>query len=205
MPESQAHGKIIENNIRREVFGLDPGTNHISKYDINCEENTITGKDISIKVTGNKNIDCGDIERFINSHGQMIVIAYYQTDENTKTIHKTYLFELNEKHTEKMAELDKQCISAYVGEVKSLPYGIIPKDQRYYKETKKCLETDYLKIHPKVDSKTQRRVQCSLNIEKMKSNLDYKEWDGAKIQLGDTEYIFTNTITSTLRVRNSSR
>jgi hypothetical protein len=202
MPESQAHGKINENNIRKEVFGLEPGENHISEYDINSDENTITHNNGSIKTTGGNTVYCSDIERFIKSDGVMIVSQYEQTAENTKTIKKTYLFWLNDKHSDEINKLNINAISEYVKKVKSLPRGKIQPDQRFYKEEKKCLETDYFKIHPKVDSKNQRRVQCSLNIETMKKILDYQEWDGAKIQLNEKMYTYTDTIASTPRIRH---
>ena len=202
MPESQAHGKINENSIRKEVFNLDPGKNHISEYDITSEENLITHENISIKTTGSNIVYCGDIERFINSNGLMIVSIYEQSDGHTKTIKKTYQFWLNDKHRNEIKKLNINAIYEYVKNVKSLPHGEIPKDQRFYKTDKTCLETDYFKICPKVDSAGQRRVQCSVNIKKMKNILDYTECDGANIQLNGKMYTYTDTIASTSRVRH---
>ena len=62
-------------------------------------------------------------------------------------------------------------LAEYVDYIKNIPAGKNAQQETKTERTvlKNCIEDKnaLVKIHPKVDSKKQRRVQCSLNIKEL--------------------------------------
>lgn len=169
--QSQSHGIIWENEIREKVFNLKPVKNDTNKYDINAKDNKFDiNENISIKTTGSDNIDCADILRFYNSDFNkkltMYVIKYEQKTE-VKVIKE--ILEINyckELQNILFGSITEEELINYVNLIKSIPKGVVSDNiKRTYINKKKELETNYsmyINISPKVDSKNQRRVQCSI-------------------------------------------
>lgn len=170
--QSQAHGLFWDNEIREKVFGLPSCKNDTKKYDISCFENKYdNNENISIKVSSNNNIDCGDILRFYNgdfSHKYTIILIKYLQNGNQKTINKIIEIDYNEELRNYLfGTITEEILTNYVNIIKA-----IPKGQKVSEEIKKDyinLKTQLQNIHkmninisPKVDSKSQRRVQCSI-------------------------------------------
>ena len=169
--QSQKHGFIFENDIRKNVFQLEEHPNNTDIHDINCEQNKFNNSEnISIKSTSSSNIDCGDILRFFNydfSKTNTIILVQYIQQGNLKVIKNIY--EINytkEMHKELFGSISRTELENYIKQIKSIAPGkcdkVIRKD---YIEKKKQLQSEYnmrINISPKVDSKSQRRVQCSI-------------------------------------------
>lgn len=168
--ESQAHGKTIENDVKIEIYGVDKAYPHTSIHDINAYDNNINKKNVSVKSTGvDKKIDCADILRFLDLENTEIVVAYYIQDEEYKVINKTYLLD----HKTFLDKLKKDVLSLghnsyedwienvknYVDDVNNIPSGSV--DNKWYKINKPSTPS-YFNISPKVDTKNQRRVQCTI-------------------------------------------
>jgi hypothetical protein len=95
MPENQAHGKIWEKELGRNVYGamqaeLDT-ISHIAPIDITSAFNRLEGVDISIKVTGTDTIDMADAVRVFDevSSGEgihMVVVLWEQNSPTTKKL-----------------------------------------------------------------------------------------------------------------------
>jgi len=167
--ESQAHGKTIENDIKKKVYEVDKIYPQANIHDIEECDNKITKKNVSIKTTGVKyKIDCGDILRFLGLNNTEIVVAYYIQDGECKVIKKTYVLD----HKNFLDKLKKdifeifnisyeswiESIKTYVNNVKDIPSGRV--EDKWYKN--KPDTPSYFNISPKVDSKNQRRVQCTI-------------------------------------------
>lgn len=178
MPQSQEHGFIIENFIRKNVFLLEPIANDINIHDIPCDKNRFnSNEDVSIKCTGSNKIECGDIQRFysydFSEKNTIIVIQYSQNTDTTKIIKRIYEIDYNQElHKLLFGEITIEKINEYVQFIKSIPSGREARDQceAEYKKRKKELQNFHKMttiIHPKVDSKSQRRVQCSFDISKI--------------------------------------
>ncbi len=171
--QSQRHGFFWDDEIRQRVFGLSNACkNDTKKYDIDCSENVFNpNENVSIKVTGSNQIDCGDILRFYHGdfeHQYTIILLRYNQHSNT------------EKHIREIVEIDyskqfrdvlfgtvpPETIEEYVRFVKSIPKGRVDKSVvAEYLDRKKDIQRRYgmkINISPKVDSKSQRRVQCSI-------------------------------------------
>lgn len=168
--QSQAHGLFWDNEIRIG-FGLPACINDTTKYDIPCEQNRFdSNENISIKTSGNNNIDCGDILRFYEldtTKKLTIILIRYKQTGNVKTIVEIIEIDYNEKLRNILfGSIPKQLIEGYVRHIKSLPSGLVSNEnKKQYKECKVKMQNVYgmyINISPKVDSHNQRRVQCSI-------------------------------------------
>lgn len=169
MNQSQKHGFLFENEIRCKVFKLDPVSNDTRKHDIDNTENIYnSNENISIKITGSNNIDCGDILRFYNLDNNKkttIILGFYkQINQYTKQVIEIMEIDYNCKmHKILFGDITQDEISKYVSEIKEIPKGKVTNKD--YIKTKNNLQKKYnmyIKISPKVDNKNQRRVQCSI-------------------------------------------
>jgi hypothetical protein len=169
--QSQSHGLFWDSEIRDKVFGLGQCINDTKKYDIEAEENKFDPEEnVSIKTSSNNNIDCSDILRFFNgdfSKKYTIILIRYEQKSDTKCIKeiieiaytsvlRDYLF----------GSISEEVLQQYVDFVKAIPSGPVAEEiKKEYKLRKNALQKEYnmaINISPKVDSKSQRRVQCSI-------------------------------------------
>jgi len=170
MGQSQKHGFTFENEVRK-IFGLKPESNDRNVHDIPCNLNKFNpNENISIKTVGSTTICCGDIMRFFsydfNKKNTIIVIKYNQID-NQKTVENIYEIDYTmDMHQILFGDCTLQLIQDYVNMIKGIPHGRAPPEtKKKYKLEKKNIETVNnmkIQINPKVDSKGQRRVQCSI-------------------------------------------
>jgi hypothetical protein len=170
--QSQAHGFIWENEIRVKVFDLPPCSNDTKKDDIPSDKNKFdTNETISVKTAGGNSIDCGDILRFYDcdftKKNTIILLKYTQKNDDVKALKE--ILELNytkEIHSILFGTIKREILEEYVQQIKAIPKGnVSPEINKEYLEKKAFLQKEYsmrIAISPKVDSETQRRVQCSL-------------------------------------------
>jgi hypothetical protein len=171
--QSQSHGLFWDNEIRQKVFGLPLCKNDTKKFDIDCHENKFNhSENISIKTSGCNNIDCGDIVRFYdrdrdkNKDITIMLIRYSQIN-NQKTIKEIMEINYNEQMKNILfGDVTRDVLESYVKHVKDIPSGIVSDEtKKDYKNKKNEIQEQYkmrINISPKVDSKSQRRVQCSI-------------------------------------------
>lgn len=169
--ESQPHGKTIENIIKNTVYGIDKIYHHTSVHDIEADDNNITQKNVSVKSTCvDKKIDCGDVLRFLRLENTEIDVAYYIQHDECKEIMKTYVVDYGKFLENLKVDIKSEFnmdfedwigsnINDYVRNIKSIPSGRV--EDKWYK-TNKPPTPSYFNICPKVDSRSQRRVQCSI-------------------------------------------
>lgn len=171
--QSQSHGLIWDSEIRVKVFQLPECINDTKKYDIDCTDNIYCSQEnVSIKTSCSGTIDCGDIVRFRNNdftdgkYTNMIIIRYIQT-RTLKIIQEIVEFKYDQAvYNFLFGSISEAEIESYCNYVKMLPKGeVCQADKMEYKKMKKILQLKhnmYINISPKVDSKAQRRVQCSI-------------------------------------------
>ena len=211
--QSQSHGLFWDSEIRQRVFGLPECKNDTKKFDICCDENKLnSNENISIKTSGNSNIDCGDILRFYdrdNADITMIVIRY---DQNTshKTISEIVELNYNEELRDILfGSVTRDILEEYVKFVRDIHVGKVSKEiKNEYIKMKNEIQKNYnmkINISPKVDSKKQRRVQCS--IPKMESLFkDYPQFVLSRTKENIVRGVnITQEIKSTRRIRNTSQ
>jgi hypothetical protein len=180
--QSQSHGLFWDSEIRKKVFDLPECKNDTQKFDIYCIDNKLNpNENISIKTSGDKNIDCGDILRFYDRDKAdiTIILIQYRQNETHKEIKE--IKEIN--YTEELKQIlfgsiTRDVIEEYVQFVKAIPKGKVSSELKTkYKSLKREMQQKYnmrINISPKVDSKNQRRVQCSIpNIDDLLSKFPH--------------------------------
>jgi len=211
--QSQSHGLVWDSEIREKVFGLPQCINDTKKYDVDCSDNKYCpDENVSIKTTCSTNIDCGDIIRFYNNdftenkYTNIIIIKYTQ-HTNIKQITEIIEFKYNEEIRNFLfGTITKEEIEEYNKYIKSIPRGPVSLEiKTNYIRMKQELQTRhkmFINISPKVDSKSQRRVQCSIPkmhelFVRFPSNILSRT---DKTVIKNVE--ITGIITSTKRIRN---
>jgi len=176
--QSQSHGLFRDSEIRQKIFLLPPCINDSKKFDIPCSKNRFDNKEnISIKTSGNNTINCGDILRFysrdIEDNKITIILVKYKQIDNRKQINEILEIDYSEelKHI-LFGSVTKDVLENYVQYVKKIPSRNVTNEMKNsYKKLKKEIQQKHnmqINISPKVDSKNQRRVQCSIpNIDKL--------------------------------------
>ena len=175
--EVQAHGNYYEDLKTRQITGLSK-----ADYDALKENGYTSGMDImkgllsisdySIKTTNGNKIDCGDVLRRRQETDYNLVVGCYSQVGENKVFHTEYTFYIKPEHEQKLwGRMNYNLLADYCTYIKNISAG--KKAQQETKEErqilKNCVEDKnaLFKIHPKVDSKKQRRVQCSLNIKEL--------------------------------------
>ena len=130
-------------------------------------------------------VNCGDIldrmDECKNTEFELIVGMFTQIDKKIKHFHTQYIFYIKPEHYEILwGSMSREDVVEFDTYVKSIPNGkeaqveYNPKWKRRVKELRK--KKGYMQINAKVDSKDQRRVQCSITLRNLlKSGINYKK------------------------------
>lgn len=216
--ESQGHGKPWETNILEQLVQKERLSKytHTAIYDAKKEDliNNLLCcsqprplRNLSIKVTKSDTIYCGDVIRFLveSKDVDIITITYNQINKKIKKAKNTILINhdlLIQKLKEDIPKIFNITfeewilkIKDYVERVKSIPHGKCVN--KWYREEVKgiCKDIPYFRVHPKVDSKSQRRVQCSINLKNIPIE---EEYEGGKFR----NITYIKEIISSPRKRN---
>jgi hypothetical protein len=166
MVRSQEFGFIIENVVRTSVFDLPEKINDTKHYDIPCQENKFdTTENISIKTSGSNTICLGDCLRIFNSQQTTLILIMYKQLNSERKI--TEIIEVNFNSEFKsllFGSTKKSEIEELNTFIKSIPNGQPSSEiKKTYKKLSLQLKKGLLTFNPKVDSKNQRRLQCSIS------------------------------------------
>ena len=184
--EVQAHGNYYEDLKTRQITGLGK-----AEYDALKENGYTSGMDImkglmspydySIKTSKGNTVDCGDILRRRQETDYNLVVGCYSQVGDNKVFYSEYTFYIRPEHEQKIwGKMNYNQLAEYVDYVKNIPAGKEAQQETKTERTvlKNCIEDKnaLMKIHPKVDSKNQRRVQCSLKMSDLiKARIPYKQ------------------------------
>ena len=184
--EVQAHGNYYEDLKTRQITGLGK-----AEYDALKENGYTSGMDImkglmspydySIKTSKGNTVDCGDILRRRQETDYNLVVGCYSQVGDNKVFYSEYTFYIRPEHEQKLwGRMNYNQLAEYVDYIKNIPAGKAAQQETKTERTvlKNCIEDKnaLMKIHPKVDSKKQRRVQCSLKMSDLiKARIPYKQ------------------------------
>jgi len=135
--------------------------------------NTFSHKNISIKTAKWKNsVGLGDaLKQFRINEKFQILIAFYKIEKGKKKIINMQLIEISRKKWRELwgnmteYKLEKLLSLIKSSEGKKLRGKKLNEFRKKVKQEKEDIINDYtgrIRLHPKIDSKTQRRLQCSL-------------------------------------------
>ena len=184
--EVQAHGNYYEDLKTRQITGLGKAeydalkeSGYTSGMDI--EKGLLSAYDYSIKTSKGNKVDCGDILRRRQETDYNLVVGCYSQVGDNKVFYSEYTFYIRPEHEQKIwGRMNYNQLAEYVDYIKNIPAGKEAQQETKTERTvlKNCIEDKnaLMKIHPKVDSKKQRRVQCSLKMSDLiKARIPYKQ------------------------------
>ena len=168
MPENQQHGFLWEAMIKTLVFLLAGPDPYTAVHDVDrCRNRFDPNENVSIKTTGSDTLCMGDALRVFTYEpgvAHTCIAVRYEQDADRKNLKNVYELDLMQRELlwgsvtkEDVEELDRL--------VRSMPNGQrVPEIDRAIKQKKKELnaKSGAIKFNPKIDSKTQRRLQCSI-------------------------------------------
>lgn len=178
--EVQAHGNAYEDRVIRERTGMSKEdydslkpNGYTSEFDLS--KGQVVDYNGSIKTTKNNTICCSDVVRKMLHTNYRLIVGQYDQVGKEKVFHTEYEFFITPTDREMLwGDMKYDDVEAFVNYVKSIPAG--KEAQQSTKAVRKHLQEEVqcksalFKINPKVDSKNQRRVQCSLHIDKLISS-----------------------------------
>ena len=168
MPESQLHGFAWEDEIKRSAFRMETSVNYTGAHDIPKEFNIFNANEnISVKTTGSGTVCMGDalrLFRYSPDEKHTCILVRYKQEADRKVLTSTYELDLDNRPLlwgsvtlEDVVELDAL--------VRSMPSGTrdatIDAEIRRKKKELNAL-SGMIRFNPKIDSKSQRRLQCSI-------------------------------------------
>ena len=184
--EVQAHGNYYEDLKTRQITGLSK-----AEYDALKENGYTSGMDImkglmspydySIKTSKGNTVDCGDILRRRQETDYNLVVGCYSQVGDNKVFYSEYTFYIRPEHESILwGRMNYNQLAEYVDYIKNIPAGREAQQETKTERTvlKNCIEDKnaLVKIYPKVDSKKQRRVQCSVKMSDLiKARIPYKQ------------------------------
>lgn len=176
MPESQQHGFIWQKDIMANVYKVPQAFIDSEKYtaahDVPAAHNGLDKADLSIKTTGNaKRVDMGDALRIFDtvSYGSPfhMTVIHWAQDGSKKKLVDIVEVKLTSATKELFGTLTREEIVGLDTSVKGFPKGCSAKDPSCAPITalceSLCAKTGAIQLNKKIDSKTQRRLQCSFN------------------------------------------
>jgi hypothetical protein len=170
MPESQAHGFIWEKSVLEGVYGIfntQQGGSYTRKHDVPANENMIDHVNVSIKTAGGKSVDMGDARRVFDAAENepiTLLVLQYKQEGAEKVLKNVLEVDLTSSTEELFGEVTLAEISELHEYIRNIPPGTASlRIREEYKERarKLNLKSGALQFRPKVDSKNQRRLQCS--------------------------------------------
>ena len=183
--EVQAHGNYFEDIKIRELTGFSKDeydsmkdNGYTSSMDI--VKGLHSDRDVSVKTAKGRKVDCGDILRRRSETEYDIIIGVWDQVGDKKIFHTEYTFHIKPEHeTLLWGKMSYEKLREFNDYIKSITEGrTAQQNTKVERQLLKTITEDanaQMKIHPKVDSKKQRRVQCSFNIDKLiKSGVEYE-------------------------------
>ena len=183
--EVQAHGNYYEDLKTRQITGLSKAdydalkdNGYTSGMDI--MKGLLSANDYSIKTTNGNRVDCGDIHRRRDEKEYHLVVAQWEQAGENKVFYNEYTFFIKPEHERKLwGKMNYNQLAEYCTYIKNIPAGKEAQQETKTERTvlKNCISDNnaLMVIHPKVDSKKQRRVQCSVKInELIKAGIEHK-------------------------------
>lgn len=180
--EVQNHGVVFEDLIINKITGYSKQEyqsflKNAYSHSMDIVKGIYSDEDYSIKVSKNgAGVGCGDILRFnkhtANDNFSIIVGTWNQLNPSLKIYREIYEFKIRPDYYEIFwNKINFQCLEEFVIWVKSIPPGKTAQMavRKEWKLRRQAIYEKYgqgiLSIDAKIDSKTQRRVQCSFKIK----------------------------------------
>lgn len=147
-------------------------TNYTAKHDIPATLNHLdAGVNVSIKTTKATSVDMADALRVFEAVSSeaihLILVFYKQSTADKKVVEQVVQLNLTASAEHLFGSITKEELVELRHLITAIPHGrhATPEEKAVYESKKKELESKggCIKLHPKIDSKSQRRLQCSFH------------------------------------------
>tara|TARA_Y100000114_G_scaffold66331_1_gene60815 strand:- start:978 stop:1541 length:564 start_codon:yes stop_codon:yes gene_type:complete len=172
--ERQKHGFKFESQVINDL-NLTPETSYTAEWDAYDSNDT----PISIKcIASTGTIDCGSVVRMFKhfkSPGWDMILGRHAN----KVLKAVYRYSFTKEVCDALiGDLTLEDVQTFDRNIKSFKQGYHTEARKYAKDWKAEYKskTGLLTVQPKIDSKTQRRVQCGINqtaLSKLFSSTPY--------------------------------
>jgi len=174
--EVQKHGFIWEENICKKVYKVSDkdyeSISYTSKMDIPKEYNNLNNTNVSIKTSKNINTICmSDPKNLYNKVNSKepynLCIIMYNQIEDKKILQEIFEINLTDSCNILFRKVTIADIIEFENKVKTIPKNRSPtndeKKQLDILQKQLQQKSGIIKFNRKIDSKEQRRLQCSIN------------------------------------------
>ena len=181
--ENQMHGKSFENMIKgaNGIFSFaaaDRKRSPNERFDIAAADDHAFGYPTSIKSTGTDTISLSDARQFWQSFDYVpyrILVGLYKQDGRTKAFYAIHEIILLERYrSDLLGEITAEEISEFHEGLKRFGLGEHKEAREWARQCKQKLlpKAGPIILNPKIDSKKQRRLQCSVSLQKLRAVMD---------------------------------
>jgi hypothetical protein len=179
MVERQIHGKRYEKMIAK-ILGLTKkeyeSISYTNSIDIPLHLNRKTNKNVSVKSTKSNTVCMANplhvYDHSESSNSYDLITCIYDIEGSLDILY----LRLNNYRKFLFGEVSKNDIHELTKLIKSVEYGRrqTPEERKLIQDKKNelNLKSGIIKFNPKIDSKKQRRLQCSFNINECLTNID---------------------------------
>jgi hypothetical protein len=193
--ETQTHGFLFEDKVIQLITGCDKNyyqTQLKNKYTSAWDIQAGFGADTNYSIKACKNgsiIGCGDIVRFAmhcrDTNFTIIVGCWKQLTKTHKQFYRIYEFDISPEFYKIIwSGISIEKLTEFSNYVKSIAAGKDAQmaNRKIWKNKRASIYEQYGKgianIDAKIDSKSQRRTQCSIKIEDLKSaKIPFREYE----------------------------
>ncbi|MBI3622464.1 hypothetical protein HY212_00085 [Candidatus Pacearchaeota archaeon] len=202
MSFNQLHGKEFEDYIKAQFPGSsDSSRGRDSFFDIEGRYDKIKKLPTSIKLSINNNIAMADARKFYDNKKTMrLLIGFYKQMGNIKNVEKAKVYIITEEELEIIkGGYTQEEIYSFHEKLKLFGPGQHLEAREFGSQEvhrlKQLHPNALLRLNPKVDSKNQRRLQCSINLS-----------DLEKVVVDKKEHLEEfGTLVFPLRIKSSAR
>lgn len=180
MSNNQSHGKQFEDHLKAALFpgAADHGRSPTSAFDVEAQFNKERGVPCSIKTAKAGSPVCmADARRMWgigNEPSELIVAEWVSEGPNKKQFKRVHRFLFTpEVHQELIGQVTAEQVERIHEGMKEFGLGQHKAARRWAREQKEALapvaSTAKITLNPKIDSHTQRRLQCSVKLADLKA------------------------------------
>lgn len=183
------HGKSFENAVKAAngIFSYavaDRKRNPNEPFDIGGADDKARGIPTSIKTTGSDNVAPADARRFWNSFSHApyrLMIGEYRQHKGVKVFETIHEFILRPKYRAPLlGTVSPMAVSNFHNGLKRYPAGQHQEARAWAREYKARLEPlmGIVGLNYKIDSRNQRRLQCSVSLTSLRTVIDVDDYSG---------------------------
>lgn len=181
MSDNQLHGKTYEDHLKSVFPGsADHERSLQSAWDIEAEYDKIAKLPTSIKTTkkakaGSKTrVELADARKFWSiDESYRMLVAVYDQKGGMKQFHTLYEFLITkDEHQKILSPISFSEVEGFHNNLLSYGRGFHEQCRTFAKQKKLQLQSNAIvQLNPKIDSKTQRRLQCSIYLSSLVSSV----------------------------------